>query len=92
MAHEGKFRFMCHICGKGYNHKKLYEHHSNTHLGYKILKCGKCNKYATNYPQDLYYHIKICDAEPLIPCTKDGCEKKFTSMGYLHDHLKHTHK
>ena len=38
LGHEGKYRFVCHICGKGYNHKASYQSHSNTHFGLK--KCS----------------------------------------------------
>ena len=88
LAHEGKFHFICHLSGKGYNHKASYNNHSNMHLGYKIFKCSKCSEYSTNYVQDLNRHLQVCDVKPTIPCTFEGCPKKFSCKGYLRDNIK----
>ena len=41
LGHEGKYRFLCYNCGKGFNHKENFTAHEDTHTGDKPYKCGR---------------------------------------------------
>ena len=92
LEHEGKYKFICSICSKGYNHKGNFESHLNTHLGEMIYMCHRCKVWATNYHQDFKRHLKVCGVQPHIKCPIDDCGKLFKSETYVQAHLNNVHE
>jgi uncharacterized Zn-finger protein len=56
--------FKCELCGKGFNFKRHFEGHMNTHNNLKVFKCGECSCKFT-YKASLWRHIRSKhDREP----------------------------
>ncbi|XP_076460630.1 uncharacterized protein LOC143293555 isoform X22 [Babylonia areolata] len=49
--------FTCDICGKGFNFKRHFEGHMNTHNNVKAFKCSACSCQFT-YRASLYRHVR----------------------------------
>ena len=91
LGHQGKFMYICSICSHGYNHKGNFESHQNSHMEGKAYKCGKCNKWGTNYLQDLKCYLHVCQVESNLKCPESGCGGTFKCQAYLDQHIKNVH-
>ena len=78
MKHEGKFKFECTICKKGFYQKAHFTGHLNSYSDSRPHWCPKCGKQFL-YQQDVGKHLDRCGIETKdFKCTLGECKgKKF---------------
>ena len=80
----------CNVCHKRFARKRLLDDHQYRHTGNKPFKCEHCPK---SFPTEhlLRNHTMNIHKPKTIPCDVRGCEKKFTTLKNLNNHMK-THQ
>ena len=94
MKHEGKFKFECTICKKGFYQKAHFTGHLNSHLDSQPHWVSKCGKQFL-YQQDVGKHLDRCGIETKdFECTLGECKGKkfFMTKQQLRNHYKTYHK
>ena len=94
MKHEGKFKFECTICKKGFYQKAHFTGHLNSHLDSQPHWVSKCGKQFL-YQQDVGKHLDRCGIETKdFECTLGECKGKkfFITEQQLQNHHKTYHK
>ncbi|KAH3736542.1 hypothetical protein DPMN_043113 [Dreissena polymorpha] len=81
--HKSYLKFVCEVCGKGYNYRNELDGHRAKHDGSKPFKCPKCNK-AYQYLPNLSRHV--CGKMESPKC--DKCGSIFKTKHYLQEHMK----
>ena len=87
--------FKCEICNKGFTRKdNAIKHVKYVHKKFKDPKCDLCDKsvrkeYLNEHMLQSHGATKSDHSIPLKSC--DFCDKKFTRIGFLNQHVRNVH-
>ena len=91
--HTLSFRFICSVCGAGFNRLWDYTAHVSKHNKVKLEKCDDCGK-SFRHKQTLHEHRKKYhphDRSEVVNCECVICGRGFSSQDALREHVKSAH-
>ena len=87
--HTLSFRYICSVCGAGFNRMWNYTAHISKHSKVKLEKCDDCGK-SFNYKQGLQRHRRVYhpkDGNGVVNCEYIICGRDFSSKDTLKEHV-----
>ena len=81
-AHKGVFKYICDLCGKGFNYKTNFDNRQSVHSGLKPHSCDKCGRCFMR-KADLNNHVLNCGSKGYKPHLCVVCKKRFSSTRNL---------
>ena len=88
---NGKYRFVCDYCGKGFFHKGEFSiHQDSVHLNRRDYACNKCQQCAFTLVGRLNAHLEKCGKQATHEC--GICGKMYHSKENLYTHIQDVHQ
>ena len=88
-THLGLYKFMCTLCGQGFQYKTNFDLHVSRHLGDKRYSCDRCNKYRAVAKSDIAKHQEHCGKGKEHECPV--CHKMYSSKQGIRVHMANAH-